>query len=109
MKGYPSTGVVRLSSDDTVTSGLAIAEGIETALATPFRPILACLVANNLAAFPVLGGIEALTIFADNDASGTGERAALTCAERWHAAGVEVTVRMMDAVGVDYADLVEAA
>lgn len=109
IKGHPSVGVVRLSADESVTAGLAIAEGIETALAAPFRPIWACLVANNLSVFPVLPGIEALTIFADNDASGTGERAAMACAERWHASGREVTVRMVDQVGVDYADLVEAA
>jgi len=109
LKGHSSVGVVRLSADDAVTTGLAIAEGIETALAAPFRPIWACLVANNMLALPVLPGIEALTIFADNDASGTGERAAMACAERWHAAGCEVIVRMVDAVGVDYADLAVAA
>jgi len=97
-------GVVRLSADDEVTYGLAIAEGIETALAAPFRPVWACLDAGNLAKFPVLSGIEALTIFADNDASGTGQKAANACGERWHAAGREVTIRIVDAIGADYAD-----
>lgn len=109
MKDYPSVGVVRLTPDEDVTLGLAIAEGIETALAAPLRPIWACLVANNMAAFPVLPGIDALTIFADNDASGTGIRVARECAERWHAADREVTIRMIDAVGVDYADVVQEA
>jgi hypothetical protein len=101
--------VVRLSADEDVTTGLAIAEGIETALAAPFRPIWACLSAGNLARLPVLAGIEALTIFADNDASGTGERDAFACAEQWHAAGKEVTIRMIDQVGADYADALREA
>lgn len=109
LKGHSSVGVVRLSANDCVTTGLAIAEGIETALAAPFRPIWACLVANNMSAFPVLPGIEALTVFADNDASGTGERAANDCGARWHAAGREVTIVAPASPGTDMADLVEAA
>jgi len=106
--GY-GAGVVRLSADEDVTYGLAVAEGVETALAAPFRPIWACLTANNLSAFPVLAGVECLTIFADNDASGTGQKVAFACAERWHAAGKEVEIRMLAEVGRDYADLREAA
>lgn len=109
MLGRARGGVVRLSADDAVTTGLAIAEGIETALAAPFRPVWACLSAGTMERFPVLAGIGALTIYADNDASGTGERAAMACAERWHGAGREVAVRMLDAIGVDYADLVQVA
>ncbi|EXL09792.1 DUF7146 domain-containing protein [Aquamicrobium defluvii] len=109
MLGAAAGGVVRLSGDEDVTLGLAIAEGIETALAVPFRPVWACLSAGQLAAFPVLAGIEALTIFADNDASGTGQRDGFVCAERWHAAGKEVEMRMLAEVGKDYADLMEAA
>ncbi|WP_315920153.1 toprim domain-containing protein [Mesorhizobium sp. SP-1A] len=109
MLGPAGGGVVRLTDDADVEYGLAIAEGIETALAAPFRPAWACLSAGNLARFPVLGGIGALTIFADNDKSGTGERDAFTCAERWHASGREVEIRMPAEVGKDYADLREAA
>lgn len=90
MLGAAAGGVVRLSADDEVLSGLGIAEGIETALAVPFRPVWACLSAGQLAAFPVLDGIEALTIFADNDE--TGISAANSCGERWHLAGREVTM-----------------
>lgn len=109
MLGRAGGAVVRLSSDEDVTYGLAIAEGIETALAAPFRPIWATLSANTMERFPVLAGIESLTIFADNDASGAGQRAAQSCAERWHAAGREVTVRMLDVAGLDYADLAKEA
>jgi len=108
MYGRARGAVVRLSADGNVTLGLAIAEGIETALATPFRPIWACLSAGTLATFPVLAGIECLTIFADNDHSGTGIRAAKACAERWHGAGREAIISIPTQTGTDFADL-EAA
>lgn len=98
-------GVVRLSGDDEVMSGLGIAEGIETALAAPFRPIWACLSAGSMKAFPVLPGVDALSIFADQDRAGLD--AANTCGERWHAAGAEVI--MAAPLKGDFADLREAA
>lgn len=109
MLGAAKGGVVRLCGDDEVSAGLAIAEGIETALAAPFRPVWACLSAGGMAAFPVLAGIEALTIFADNDASGAGQRAANECAHRWHQRGIEVTINIVDIVGIDFADLSKEA
>jgi hypothetical protein len=109
MRGRARGAVVRLSADEGVTLGLAIAEGIETALAVPFRPVWACLSAGGIAGFPVLNGIECLTIFADNDASGTGLAAARTCAERWHAAGREAVIHVPTETGSDFAALKEAA
>jgi hypothetical protein len=103
MLGRARGAVVRLSADDEVTGGLAIAEGIETALATGFQPIWACLSAGTMSNFPVLAGIEALTVFADNDVSGTGQAAAENCARRWHAADREVTVVLPTETGVDFA------
>jgi len=89
-------------------SGLGIAEGIETALATArvFQPVWATLDAGNLAAFPVLPGEVALSIFADRDKSGTGQKAALACAERWLAAGREVRVLAALRTAADMADVV---
>jgi len=109
MLGPAGGGVVRLSPDEDVEYGLAVAEGIETALAAPFRPVWACLSAGNLARLPVLGGVECLSIFADNDASGTGQRAANECARRWHEAGREVNITISDTTGRDMADEREAA
>ncbi|MBZ9815054.1 toprim domain-containing protein [Mesorhizobium sp. CA7] len=105
MLGRARGAVVRLSSDEDASTGLAIAEGIETALAVPFRPVWACLSAGSMAVLPVLTGIESLTIFADQDK--TGLHAANVCGERWHAAGVEVT--MAAPLKGDFADLREAA
>lgn len=105
MLGRAGGGVVRLSADVEVTTGLGVAEGIETALAAPFRPIWACLSAGTMKALPVLTGIESLSIFADQDSAGLD--AANTAGERWHAAGREVI--MAAPVQGDFADIQEAA
>jgi hypothetical protein len=106
-------GVVRLVEDAEVTTGLAIGEGIETAL-TALRagfPCWSCIDAGNLAGFPVLPGIEALTIVADHDRINprTGKRpgvdAAERCAARWARAGVEVRLWAGRAEGSDFNDL----
>lgn len=109
MRGRAGGAVVRLSDDADVNHGLAIAEGIETALATGFTPIWSCLSAGTMERFPVLAGIECLTVFADNDASGTGIAAAKSCAERWHQARREAVIRIPVEVGVDYATKLEVA
>ncbi len=56
-----------------------------------------------MAAFPILDGIDALTIFADNDAAGT--KAAYQCEKRW-ASIAEVVVATPDQAGFDVADVV---
>ncbi len=98
---------VKLSHDEDVTLGLGIAEGVETGLAilqSGWVPIWACTTAGTLKTFPVLGGIEAPTIFADHDQ--TGLDAAQTCAERWQRAGREVFIRWTPKPGSDFADAV---
>lgn len=93
LAGHRKAGaVVRLWPDDSVTNGLGIAEGIETALslAHAHTPAWACVDAGNLAAFPALPGIETLVIACDRDPA--GERAAAECAARWVAAGKAVLV-----------------
>ncbi len=87
-------GVIRIWPDDSVERSLGIAEGIETALslAHEFTPVWCCMDAGHLEAFPVLGGIEALTIGVDNDLRGI--EAATKCAKEWLTAGREVyTIR----------------
>ena len=53
----------------------------------------------------MLPGIESLTILADNDPSGRGQRAAYDCERNWIAAGREVIVLTPNAVGTDFNDL----
>ncbi|WP_321839699.1 DUF7146 domain-containing protein [Paraburkholderia bannensis] len=85
-------GVIRLWPDECVTYGLAVAEGVETALslAWGFTPVWACIDAGNLAAFPSLFGIESLVIACDNDAA--GRAASRACAVRWADAGAQTCV-----------------
>jgi CHC2 zinc finger/Toprim domain len=93
--------VIRLWADDLVEQGLVIGEGVETVLsaatqiveqATVLAPAWAACGTANLASFPVLPGVQVLTILADRDESGAGAAAAKACAERWAAAGREVTI-----------------
>ena len=106
---------IRLWPDEEVTEGLVIGEGAETVLAaatkqthrnTLLRPAWACGCVDNLRNFPVLPGIEHLTILADNDESGAGQAAAQACAERWAGAGRQVEVLTPDTVGEDFNDIV---
>jgi putative DNA primase/helicase len=85
-------GVIRLWPDDAVSTGLGVAEGIETALslAWGYAPVWSCLDAGNLAAFPVLLGIESLVIGTDNDEA--GRASAHVCAGRWAEVGWEVAL-----------------
>ena len=52
-----------------------------------WRPVWACLSAGSIEVFPLLDGIECLTVFADHDENRAGERAARECCTRWTAAG----------------------
>jgi putative DNA primase/helicase len=86
-------GVIRLSRDDAVTGGLGITEGVEDGLAvllSGWSPIWAAGSAGAIRRFPVLTGIDSLTIFADADAAGL--EAAQECQGRWAAAGKEARI-----------------
>ena len=98
-------GAIRLWPDEAVTHGLAIAEGIESALAAAhlYVPVWAAIDAGNLAALPVLVSIASLVIFADHDAAGI--KAAQQCARRWYQAGREVRIRCPCTPGQDAADV----
>ncbi len=106
--------VMRLWPDEDVTEGLVIGEGVETTLAaatrieyrsTLLRPAWAAGTKGNIAKFPVLAGIEALTILVDNDESGGGQGAAAECAQRWLDAGREV-IRLIPGDVGDFNDIV---
>lgn len=105
--GRKAGGVVRLWPDEAVTTGLGIAEGLESALALAhaFRPVWSCLDAGNMGAFPLLPGIECLTIAADHDEAGI--RSADECARRWTEAGREVRIVMPPTAGADLNDVAQ--
>jgi len=109
LKGHKKAGgVVMLWPSETVTHGLAVAEGVESALAAAhvFTPIWACVDAGNLGALSVLAGVESLTVFADHDDAGL--KAANACARRWADAGREAYIIAPIEHGRDCADLVAA-
>lgn len=97
-KGKTVTGraggaAVMLSAWDEPTYGLTVCEGPETGIAllmADLVPVWALGGAGNLAALPMLAGVEALTVAADADDA--GRRAAATVAERWSRAGRKAVV-----------------
>ena len=101
-KGLGPAGIVRLSLDEDVLERLHIAEGLETALGAMskgLRPMWATGSTAIMAKSPVVSGIEALTIIADHDANGAGERAAAEVASRWREAGKEARVWRPKSIG----------
>jgi Toprim domain-containing protein/CHC2-type zinc finger protein len=85
---------VKLDADGEVTNGLHIGEGVETTMTArqveDRRPAWALGSAGAIAAFPVLSGIECLTLLAEHcDANA---RAIKQCGDRWCEAGREVLV-----------------
>lgn len=108
-----SGGIVRLHADDEVTLGIIVGEGLETCLtyALAHAPVWACLDAGNLAAFPVLRGIEGITILVDRDPA--GEHAFATLRGRYRDAGFTHALDIIRIAapeeGQDVNDMVAAA
>jgi putative DNA primase/helicase len=119
LKGHRSDGVIRLWPHAEVTSGLVLGEGIETCLAAASAgliPVWSTISAGNLKRFPILSGLEGLTILVDYDRPNpkTGERAGIEAAlqliERYAAAGFDrvrdIKLIVPQVEGEDVADLV---
>jgi hypothetical protein len=112
----PMSGcVIRLFPE--IGKRLVVAEGVENALTAatalshrgvPLSPAWATGCAGNLRRLPVLDGVEQLIILVDNDRSGTGQKAAEECAQRWSAAGRKVIRLMPKGEGLDFNDLVSS-
>jgi hypothetical protein len=105
--------VIRLWPDDAITTDLVLGEGVETTLAaalhithrgTLLQPAWAAGCADSMANFPVLTGIETLTLLVDHDKA--GQEAAAKCAHRWVAAGREVIRLTPHKLGADFNDIV---
>lgn len=87
-------------------ASLGIAEGVETALAVmrDFNvPCWAAYSAGMLEKFTPPAGVEAVTIYGDNDRSFAGQKAAFALAQRLNTAGIRAEVKLPDYVG-DFAD-----
>jgi putative DNA primase/helicase len=110
--GRAKGAAIKLTPDEEITYGLGLTEGIETGLSlisVNYRGIWVAGSAGAIRAFPIIGGVEALTIFADNDESGTGIESARVCNNRWRHAGRECRVVYPRSSGCDWNDVVRAA
>ena len=86
--------------------GLAVAEGIETAIAASILtgvPTWSCVSAHGMEAFSPPLGVRHLYIMGDNDESGTGQKAAAALAVRAASMGLLARVLLPEARG-DWAD-----
>lgn len=89
-----------------IAEHVGIAEGIETALAVHRDFGIPCWAAANavlMEKFAVPDGVKAVSIFGDNDANFTGQKAAYTLANRL-ARTHQVAVHIARGVGRDFAD-----
>ena len=103
-------GVVRVSPDEDVLEGLFLPRRPrDRARRCGARPEadLGDRLGRPMAKFPVVAGIESLTLVADHDANGTGERTARETAERWLDAGREVRLIWPKTKGEDLNDIVK--
>ena len=88
---------------------MAIAEGIETALAYSLHTGLGCWAATNatlLAQWKPPENCREVVIAADNDSSFAGQHAAYQLAYRLHAKGYRVEVDMPFTADVDWCDVI---
>ncbi|WP_426608642.1 DUF7146 domain-containing protein [Bradyrhizobium sp. McL0616] len=102
MLGPVSGAAIKIDADEDVEQGLIIGEGFETCLAgrqLGFRPVWALGSAGAIGTFPVLPGIDGLTILAETDDSGANARAIKACGNRWAAEGREVIIATPRAAG----------
>jgi hypothetical protein len=105
MLGRAAGGAVRLASTAEL---LLIAEGIETCLAAAQatgHPGWAALSTSGLLALRLPPTVQQVIILADHDASGAGESAARTSAQRWLAEGRRVRIAMPHELGSDFNDM----
>jgi hypothetical protein len=105
-RGVIRGGAIRLMPHDPKRP-LGIGEGIESSLsgAELFQlPAWSAVYAGGLKTVELPPGIHAIVIFADNDASGAGQRNALAAHDRWRAEGREVRIKCPPVTGQDFND-----
>jgi hypothetical protein len=111
--GVGRLGIIRLTPDDQVETGLHLCEGLESALSAMmmgFVPMWATGSSATMAKFPVLPGIECLTAIADHDlqdAAGreAGQGAACEVCQRWTESGRKAAMLTSKRPGEDANDI----
>jgi DNA polymerase len=108
---WPAPRAIKLWSIDGPQ--LVIGEGLETTLAAAtrlehrgasLRPAWAVGSSGAIARFPIIAGVERLTILVDHDDNGVGRQAARECARRWTDAGKTVVLLMPQERDADFND-----
>lgn len=111
--GPTGGAAIKLTPDVDVSYGLHIAEGLETGLAAMMQGFAPMWITglHGIQTFPVLAGIDCLTVIVDNDPPKDGKRAgpdaAAQCVERWTDAGREAQIVAPNKPGSDMADIVK--
>jgi hypothetical protein len=112
MRGCCGDGAIKFDADAHVSIGLTIGEGAETVMTarqSGLRPAWAFGSLGKIGVFPVLAGIEALTLLREHGGSARGRanvaKAIEACGSRWTAAGREVGV-VEPRVGSDLNDAI---
>jgi hypothetical protein len=112
MLGRAKGAAIKLDPDDAVTAGLFLGEGVETTMTGRqygLSPAWALGSAVAIGQFPLLAGIEVITIFAERRADGSEEPANFTAinqvADRYLDAGRRA--RIIDPPRGDLNDVVD--
>jgi hypothetical protein len=106
MLGNCRDGAIKFDADENVTIGLTIGEGAETVATArqhDLRPAWALGSVGAIARFPVLAGVESLTLLAEIGTASA--RAVDECGACWHAKNREVIV-VRSRLGSDLNDAV---
>jgi putative DNA primase/helicase len=93
-----------------VTGGLLAGEGVETVLSASlrfqFKPVWSLISTSGMRSFPLLSGVECVTVAVDNDKA--GQEAAAELVQRYSAAGVEIITAKTN-IAKDFNDVVRIA
>jgi putative DNA primase/helicase len=97
MLGPAKGAAIKIDADADVTMGLCIGEGLETCLTgrqLGIKPVWALGSVGAIAAFPVLGGIRALSIHSETGAASA--KAVGECGDRWDGAVLDDEAPLKD-------------
>ena len=86
MLGRAGNAAIKLSANEDVEQGLHIGEGVETCLAAMlagYRPTWAVGSAGGIAKFPLLAGIDAISILSERNDGGANQQAVEQLRETW--------------------------
>lgn len=94
MLGIAAGAAIMLDPCEAVSLGLAIGEGVETSLSARqlgIRPVWALGSVDAIRTFPVLPGVEGLTVLGETGDSGASASACRDVGTRWHRAGCRLS------------------